>query len=198
MQVRIDSIRRVFLVPRTETSLFHLRFHLNLTLSSSNRTPMKTPNGMTFFAAKVSFLPKKKKFLKTISLILSSRPFLRSPKVCSQLLYMLRTHFNLYSLILSRFLLVEKDLKDLSLDELDELEDEEDELVLLKYRNQRIAEMKALAEKAKYSDVTEISAIDYVEQVNKAGPDVYVVLHLFKPGYDTYSSLIILNSILIY
>lgn len=77
---------------------------------------------------------------------------------------------------------VEKKLEDLSLDELDDLEDEEDELVLLKYRNQRIAELKALAEKSKYGNVVEISAIDYVEQVNKAGPDVYVVLHLYKQG----------------
>lgn len=77
----------------------------------------------------------------------------------------------------------EKEMKDMSLDELDELEDEEDELVLLRYRNQRIAEMKALAEKAKYGNVMEISAVDYVEQVNKAGSDVYVVLHLYKQGY---------------
>lgn len=76
----------------------------------------------------------------------------------------------------------EKEMKDMTLDELDELEDEEDELALLKYRNQRIAELKALTEKAKYGSVAEISAIDYVEQVNKAGPDVYVVLHLYKQG----------------
>lgn len=76
----------------------------------------------------------------------------------------------------------EKEIKDMTLDELDELEDEEDELILLQYRNQRIAELKALAEKAKYGSVLEISAIDYVDQVNKAGPDVYVILHLYKQG----------------
>lgn len=80
-------------------------------------------------------------------------------------------------------------MKDLSLDDLDELEDEEDELVLLKYRNQRIAELKALAEKAKYGEVVEISAVDYVEQVNKAGPDVFVVLHLYKQGYNDSTSI---------
>lgn len=72
----------------------------------------------------------------------------------------------------------------MNLDELDELEDEEDELILLKFRNQRIAELKALAEKCKYGNVMEISAVDYVEQVNKAGEDVYVVLHLYKQGYE--------------
>ncbi|KAK6628333.1 hypothetical protein RUM43_002145 [Polyplax serrata] len=76
----------------------------------------------------------------------------------------------------------EKSLNDLNLDELDELEDEEDERVLLQYRNKRIAEMKALAEKAKYGDVREITAQDYVNEVNKAGDGVWVVLHLYKQG----------------
>lgn len=75
-----------------------------------------------------------------------------------------------------------KKISELNLDELDELEDEEDERVLQEYRSKRIAEMKAAAEKAKYGDVREISAEDYVEQVNKAGEGVYVVLHLYKQG----------------
>ncbi|XP_033230400.1 viral IAP-associated factor homolog [Belonocnema kinseyi] len=75
-----------------------------------------------------------------------------------------------------------KNLEDKTLDELDELEDEEDEKVLLEYRRKRIAEIQALANKAKYGDVREISAQDYVQEVNKAGEDIYVVLHLYKPG----------------
>lgn len=75
-----------------------------------------------------------------------------------------------------------KCLEDLHLDELDELEDEEDEKVLLEYRAKRIAEIKALAEKAKYGEVREISAEDYIEQVNRAGDGVWVILHLFKQG----------------
>lgn len=71
---------------------------------------------------------------------------------------------------------------EMSLDELDEFEDEEDEKVLLEYRQKRIAEMRALAEKAKYGDVREISAQDYVQEVNKAGEGVWVVLHLYKQG----------------
>lgn len=91
--------------------------------------------------------------------------------------------YHLLANLLSRIQTDEKELKNMTLDELDELEDEEDELALLKYRNQRIAEMKALAEKSKYGNVMEISAVDYVEQVNKAGSDVYVILHLYKQGY---------------
>lgn len=71
---------------------------------------------------------------------------------------------------------------DMSLDELDELEDSEDEGVLLQYRQKRIAEMKAMVEKSKYGSVLEISAQDYVLEVNKAGEGVWVVLHLYKQG----------------
>lgn len=73
-------------------------------------------------------------------------------------------------------------MDELDLDELDELEDEEDEKVLLEYRAKRIAEIKALTEKAKYGEVREISAEDYVQQVNNAGEGVWVVLHLYKQG----------------
>ncbi|KAJ6647247.1 Viral IAP-associated factor like [Pseudolycoriella hygida] len=76
----------------------------------------------------------------------------------------------------------EKELSELDLDGLDELEDSEDEAVLLEYRNRRIAEMKALAEKQKFGSVREISGQDYVEEVNKAGDGIYVVLHLYKQG----------------
>jgi len=75
-----------------------------------------------------------------------------------------------------------KNLEEMDLDELDELEDEEEEMILLQMRNQRIAEMKALQEKTKFGDVREITAIDYVQEVNKAGDDVYVVLHLYRQG----------------
>ncbi|KAG8227118.1 hypothetical protein J437_LFUL001662 [Ladona fulva] len=75
-----------------------------------------------------------------------------------------------------------KKLGDLDLDELDELEDEEDERVLLEYRQKRIAEMKAAVAKNRFGDVREISAADYVEQVNQAGEGIWVVLHLFKQG----------------
>lgn len=74
-------------------------------------------------------------------------------------------------------------LADKDLDELDELEDEEDERVLAEYRRKRIAEMKALTEKAKFGSVIEITAVDYVKEINQAGEGVWVVLHLYKQGY---------------
>lgn len=43
--------------------------------------------------------------------------------------------------------------------------------------------MKAMQLKAKYGEVKEISAVDYVDEVNKAGDGVWVVLHLFQQGY---------------
>lgn len=77
---------------------------------------------------------------------------------------------------------VVNDLESKTLDELDELEDEEDEKVLLEYRQKRIAELKELANKAKYGEVKEISGEDYVQEVNKAGDDIWVVLHLYRTG----------------
>ncbi|KAG5674410.1 hypothetical protein PVAND_004384 [Polypedilum vanderplanki] len=76
----------------------------------------------------------------------------------------------------------ERNLEKLDLDELDELEDSEDEAVLQEYRNKRIAEMKALASKARYGSVIEITGEDYVKEVNKAGEDVWVILHLYARG----------------
>ncbi|CAB3385630.1 Hypothetical predicted protein [Cloeon dipterum] len=70
----------------------------------------------------------------------------------------------------------------LTLDELDELEDDEDEAVILAYRQKRIAEIKELTQKSRYGDVTDIRAEDYVQQVNKAGEGIWVVLHLYKQG----------------
>jgi len=75
-----------------------------------------------------------------------------------------------------------KALEDMDLDELDELEDEEEERILLQMRQQRMAEMKARMEKSKFGDVREITAVDYVQEVNKAGDGIMVVLHLYKQG----------------
>lgn len=51
-----------------------------------------------------------------------------------------------------------KTMDEMNLDELDELEDEEEERELEKYRRQRMAEIRARQEKAKFGDVREISA----------------------------------------
>ena len=71
-------------------------------------------------------------------------------------------------------------MEDMTLDELDELEDDEEERVLEEYRRQRMAEIRAKQAKSVYGDVREISAEDYVAEVNKAGDGVPVVLHLYK------------------
>lgn len=52
-------------------------------------------------------------------------------------------------------------------------------------RQQRIAEIMALQQKAKFGSVKEISAVDYVDEVNKAGEGVWVVLHLYQTGYPS-------------
>lgn len=78
--------------------------------------------------------------------------------------------------------LLVKDMEDMNLDELDELEDEEEERILEQYRRSRMAEIKALQDKSNFGDVREISAEDYVAQVNKAGEGIWVVLHLYKQG----------------
>lgn len=49
-------------------------------------------------------------------------------------------------------------------------------------RQQRMAEILALQQKAKFGSVKEITAVDYVDEVNKAGEDVWVVLHLYRSG----------------
>ena len=51
-------------------------------------------------------------------------------------------------------------------------------------RRKRLAELKLLQEKAKFGSVLEISAVDYVKEVNQAGEGVWVVLHLFKTGFE--------------
>ena len=50
-----------------------------------------------------------------------------------------------------------------------------------------MAEIMALQQKAKFGSVKEISAVDYVDEVNKAGEGVWVVLHLYKTGYPFLS-----------
>ena len=75
-----------------------------------------------------------------------------------------------------------KATEDMTLEELDELEDEEEERILEEMKRKRMAEIRARQEKAKYGEVREISAQDYVAEVNKAGEGVWVVLHLYKQG----------------
>jgi hypothetical protein len=75
-----------------------------------------------------------------------------------------------------------KDMVDMSLDELDELEDDEEERVLEEFRRHRIAELKKQAQKDIFGEVIEISGQDFVNQINKAGSGIWVVLLLYKQG----------------
>lgn len=77
---------------------------------------------------------------------------------------------------------VGKAMEDMTLDELDELEDEEEERILEEYRRARMAEIKKMQAKASFGTVGEISGQDYVNEVNKAGDGIWVVLHLYKQG----------------
>ncbi|XP_018595385.1 phosducin-like protein 3 [Scleropages formosus] len=80
---------------------------------------------------------------------------------------------------------VVKTYEDMTLEELEENEDEfneEDEAAIEMYRQKRLAEWRANELKKAFGEVKEISGQDYVQEVNKAGDGIWVVLHLYKPG----------------
>merc|ERR1711977_365389 len=68
------------------------------------------------------------------------------------------------------------------LDELDELllEDEMESSVFEKYREARLAEMKAVQAKDIYSGLTHVTAQDYVKEVTQASEGTLVLLHLYQ------------------
>jgi len=82
-----------------------------------------------------------------------------------------------------------RNLETLSLDELDELEDEEEERILQAMKSKRLQELKQEISKKRFGEVLEISAQDWVQEVNKAGEGVFVVLHLYKQGIPLCSLL---------
>ena len=49
-------------------------------------------------------------------------------------------------------------------------------------RKQRLAEMKQYQQVAKFGEMMEITAVDYVQEINKAGEGIWVILHLYKTG----------------
>ena len=50
------------------------------------------------------------------------------------------------------------------------------------YKQQRIKQLQAQLALNKFGSVREITGVDYVEQVNKAGDDIWVILHLYRDG----------------
>ncbi|XP_019385063.1 PREDICTED: phosducin-like protein 3 isoform X2 [Crocodylus porosus] len=78
-----------------------------------------------------------------------------------------------------------KTYEDMTLEELEDNEDEfneEDERAIEMYRQQRLAEWKATQVKNKFGELLEISGQDYIQEVTKAGKDIWVILHLYKQG----------------
>lgn len=49
-------------------------------------------------------------------------------------------------------------------------------------RRKRIDELQKAARKPRFGTVEEIRASDFVQQVTNAGPDIWVVVHLYKEG----------------
>lgn len=73
-------------------------------------------------------------------------------------------------------------LDELDDDEFEDLLDKDDDEFLEQYRRQRMATLEALKAKNKYGSVVQITGQDYVQEVNKAGDGVWVVLHLYRDG----------------
>ncbi|KAI1285961.1 Phosducin-like protein 3 [Halotydeus destructor] len=60
--------------------------------------------------------------------------------------------------------------------------DEDDEAVFRRFRDHRIAELQSTHSAPAFGDIKEIAGQDFVQEVNKAGEGIWVVLHLYKPG----------------
>ncbi|WCJ27497.1 Thioredoxin superfamily protein [Euphorbia peplus] len=70
-------------------------------------------------------------------------------------------------------------------EELEDLEDDlDDDQFLEQYRKKRLAEMKVTANIPKFGSVLQISGSDFVRQVSQAPPEVWVVVILYKDGYQ--------------
>ncbi|XP_078279405.1 phosducin-like protein 2 [Rhinoraja longicauda] len=73
----------------------------------------------------------------------------------------------------------------MNLAELKEAEDEfddEDEHAIELYRSQRVAEWQAVQKNSRFGELAELQGDEYVKQITYAGEDVWVVLHLYRPG----------------
>ncbi|KAJ2806564.1 phosducin, partial [Coemansia furcata] len=60
--------------------------------------------------------------------------------------------------------------------------DEEDDQILAQYRQQRLAEIKAQADKERFGELMYISEPDYKREVTEASRDSWIVVHLFREG----------------
>lgn len=75
-----------------------------------------------------------------------------------------------------------------SLDEeeawLDDNEDDDD--FIRSYREKRMAQLALASSKPMFGEVLEITGVDYVEQVNKAGDGVHAILLLYQPRWSIH------------
>lgn len=62
------------------------------------------------------------------------------------------------------------------------LEENDDDEFIRQYRAKRLTEIQISAQQARFGDVVEITASDYVMQVNRAGEGIWVVLLLYQQG----------------
>ncbi|XP_065877687.1 uncharacterized protein [Euphorbia lathyris] len=70
-------------------------------------------------------------------------------------------------------------------EELEDLEDDlDDDQFLEEYRKKRLAEMRVTAKVSRFGTVVPISGSDFVREVSQAPPDVWVVVILYKDGYQ--------------
>lgn len=79
----------------------------------------------------------------------------------------------------------ENRLEDKDLDELDALEDDEDEEFLNRYREKRMAEIRALDRKAVYGQVYPIQKVDYARDVTDESKRAFVLLFLSSSSGGT-------------
>ncbi|XP_068666423.1 uncharacterized protein [Aristolochia californica] len=70
-------------------------------------------------------------------------------------------------------------------EELEDLEDDQDlddDRFLEEYRKKRLSELRETARISKYGSVVPITGADFVREVSRAPPDVWVVVFLYKEG----------------
>uniref|UniRef100_A0A6G3MHH1 Viral IAP-associated factor homolog (Trinotate prediction) n=1 Tax=Henneguya salminicola TaxID=69463 RepID=A0A6G3MHH1_HENSL len=65
----------------------------------------------------------------------------------------------------------------------------DDDEQLESIRRQRINQIKAFHEKAKFGYVYEITAADYTTEINEAGKDIWVILHLYQENVQKCLSI---------
>ena len=53
---------------------------------------------------------------------------------------------------------------------------------LFSFRRKRMAEMMDKQNRARFGEVKEITKSDWLQEVNKAGEGVWVVIHVYKQG----------------